>query len=200
VRFLINVRVVALTAAFLMAAGGTASATTLTSPAGTAYTGVIKAESQGNHLAIDSPSGSFPCGKSSLEWNVESHGAAVTAKGPVSSFTAKECGTTTVTIVDPGEFELHTRSSEAVDYDPITWVDFELTIVTDSIFGSIDCTYAYNFLQMGAITSSKTTGQTARLKVDTAPIPSFSEDPLCSKSIRVTADYTIPSPDYLDVD
>lgn len=199
-RFPLNIRAVALSAALLMAASGTASATTLTSPAGTAYTGTIKAESQGNHLAIDTPSGSFPCSKSNLEWNVESHGASVTARGPVSSFTAKECGTTTVTIIDPGEFELHTRSSEAVDYDPITWVDFELTIVTDSIFGSIDCTYAYNLLSMGAITSSKTTGQTARFKVETSLIPSLSEDPLCSKSIRITADYTIPSPDYLDVD
>lgn len=197
-RFLINIRAVALSAALLMAASGTASATTLTSPAGTAYTGAVKAESQGNHLAIDTPSGSFPCSKSNLEWNVESHGAAVTAKGAVSSFTAEECGTTKVTVVDPGAFELHTHSSD--EFDWITWVDFELTIVTPSAFGSIDCTYGYNLLTLGAITSSKATGQTARFKVESTLIPLLSENVLCSKTIRLTADYRITSPDYLDVD
>lgn len=79
----------ALVAATAAALAVPASATVVTSPAGTQYSGEIKAEA-----GVTTFSGSFvtiQCSKAIITWKVESQGSAITAGGKVSSFTYSGC-------------------------------------------------------------------------------------------------------------
>lgn len=194
---------VALAVLGLLALAGNASATSLTSPAGTAYTGSIKGESAFGHLYIHSSSGTFTCGSSKFEGKVESHGLAVTAKVTLSKFSFEECGETQVTVVKPGFFEIHPGTLGSPNDDVVTWSGVELTTLRQSVFGPIHCLYLIPFnigYTFGTITSSTATGHTATLHRSENRIPKDSTSGFCSNSIAFTGIYEFTTPDYLDVD
>jgi hypothetical protein len=78
-RYLKQLGLLAVAAAALMVFAASVSATTVTSPEGTTYTGAIKATSSNAKL-----SGSFvtvECSESTLNSQVEQHGAGITVEG-----------------------------------------------------------------------------------------------------------------------
>ena len=98
----------AVAAAAMMAFAGTASATTVTSSAGTTPT--IESGAEG-HAVLDNPIAKIECA-SSVSGKVESHGSGVTAKGNIASLTfGSPVGTCTndwhVTVVSAGSLEIH---------------------------------------------------------------------------------------------
>src|SRR6188472_2576566 len=100
----------AVAAAALMAFAGTASATTLTSPTGTVYTGSIHAASEG-HAILQNPIAKIECA-STVEGTVEQHGSGSTVKGNISNLSFTGCTNSWhVTVVTAGSLELHWKAA-----------------------------------------------------------------------------------------
>lgn len=190
-----------LAAAALMTFAVGASATELTSPAGTAYKGAVKAETEGemviHELWIESR-----C-KSRLEWETPQQGPGITAAGPVKSLSLFECsGNTTVVPLKFGTFEIHTWTGEANGSGTLTWLGAQITILTHLPFlGTIDCVYgtAPQNADVGVITGSSSTGGTARIKLS-ATLIRLGGSQTCPTTSNWTALYEVKAPDYLDVD
>lgn len=176
-----------------MVLAGSASATTLTSPAGTAYTGAVKAQS--GDVVIQNGSNSYTCTGSQLGWETKSHGANP-VQAAITSFTLEKCSEkTTVTVAQKGGFEILPLS---FGYYPIRWAGFEITTAQHLLFGTVHCTFkgeppGYEF---GGLTPSFA-GQTAVIHV-AATLPRASGP--CGKSIKLIAEYVVSSPHYLGID
>ena len=121
------------TALMVFAAG--ASATTLTSPAGTTYTGAVKAESIVEGLYVRQRPAQTNS-DAEFEWKAESHGAAATVNGPVTAFSLSECSLK-VTLLKPGSSEVHTMSEANTGSGALTWSGVEATM---PMLG-LDCVY-----------------------------------------------------------
>ena len=80
----------AVAATALMAFAATASATTVTSPHGTTYTGAIKAENEGGHVSLHNETANIECA-STVEGTITTHGAGMTAKGPITHLHSTSC-------------------------------------------------------------------------------------------------------------
>ena len=156
---------VAMAVAALVVFAASASATVLTSPAGSTYTGTVQAETEGE-MIIHEPFVESRC-KSKFLWEPTSHGPASTVKGPVNTFDVTECsGGTLVVPVKLGTFELHTRTGSADGDGTLTWTGAEITYLTSPPV--LDCLYGLESqnADVGIVTGSKKTGGTA--KVDMA--------------------------------
>ena len=177
----------AVAAAALMAFAGTASATTLTSPSGTAYTGEIAATAGATELH-----GSFvtvKCNKSSVTGSkVESHGAGVTAKGPISSLTFSECNFP-VSVKKAGTLEVHATSG---GNGTLTSSGAEITIETSIA----NCIFTTSNTDVGTVTG----GTTAVLDINSAAIPRTGHSVFCGSSGTWTGSYTVNTPDTLLID
>ncbi len=170
----------------LAAFAGTASATVLTSPAGTAYTGTKIAHSTGLSITW-----AGECKTSTWHETVESHGAAATAVSKVNSLTFSECGYP-VTVPKGGTIEVHGLGN---GNGTVTWSGAE--IVVKSPIG--DCTYTTKGTHMGTLTGSKNTGGTAVFDVD-ALVPRTGGSLVCGATAEWRGTYVVQTPDYLDVD
>jgi hypothetical protein len=183
-----------------MALSASASATTLTSPAGTAYTGPVKAETEGE-MIVHEPLIESRC-KSTFEWTPTSHGASVTVKGPVTAFYLTECSAgTTVFPVKLGTFEVHTRTEKADANGTLTWTGAEITSQTHAPIGTIDCLYGIESgnSHVGVITGSTNTGTTAKVDMEVTLVR-VGGSPFCPVTSKWTAAYKITTPDNLNVD
>ncbi|HEX5988907.1 MAG TPA: hypothetical protein VFY75_01670 [Solirubrobacterales bacterium] len=185
----------AVAAAALMAFAGTASATYLTSPAGTTYTGTIHASA--GTTTLHGEAFSVTCATSTVSGSVEHHGTGVgTAGGKVTTLDFNEC-TFPVTVLANGSLEIHTNESSANGNGTVT--SFSTKITIHGPF-NINCHYETQFTDIGTLTGSKTTGQTAKLDIDSALIPRNGDSALCGAAGEWTGSYTVTTPDYLDVD
>jgi hypothetical protein len=165
----------------LLAFAGAASATTLTSPAGTTYTGTIKAESSNSSIH-----GSFitvSCGKSTFEGKVEQHGAGVPAEGKLSSLTFSECNYSITRTINIGVYRVHSNG----------WWTFIFGIHIHTSVG--ECVFTAN-----ATTTNFTGGSPAKIDLDSAAIPRTGGSFFCGSSGEWTGNYTITSPSSLYVD
>jgi hypothetical protein len=197
---------VALVPVALLAIASSASATSLTSPAKTFYTGAVKAENAVENAVFHQGEETFTCKSLELEWQVESHGPSVTAKGPVTKFTLGTCSPTTVTVLKTGSLELHTGETEA---GVLTWTGGEITTLSHSLLGTTHCIYSFGIpgtefesIDVGVLTSSRSfegSEKTAMIDIDTQ-IPAKKTDLFCPTELGMTAAYRVTSPDYLDVD
>ncbi len=187
--------VLAVAALMTFAAG--ASATSLTSPLGTTYTGVVQAETAGEmivHGTVESR-----C-KSTFEWEVNGHGPGAPVKGPVNAFYLLECsGGTSVVPLKLGTFQLHTRTKSADGDGTLTWTGAEFAYKTSP--PTIECRYGFESqnADVGILTGSISTSGTARVDID-AILIRVGGSPFCPITSKWTAEYEITSPDYLDVD
>jgi hypothetical protein len=174
----------AVAAAALMAFAGTASATTITSPSGTAYTGEIKATAGATELH-----GSFitvKCNTSAVTGSkVETHGAGVTAKGPVTTLTFSECNFP-VKVVKAGSLEVHATSG---GNGTLTSNGAEITIETSIA----NCIFTTKETDVGTLTG----GTTAKLDINSASIPRTGHSVFCGGSGTWTGSYTVNTPDTL---
>lgn len=172
--------------AALMALAGTASATVLTSPAGTAYTGT-----KISHSAAVSLTWAGECKTSVWHETVESHGATATAVSKVNSLTFSECGYP-VTVSKAGTTEVHSLGN---GNGTVTWSGAE--IIVKSPVG--DCTYATKNTHLGTLTGSKNTGGTAVFDLN-ANVPRTGGSFACAAYGEWKGTYVVQTPDYLDVD
>lgn len=183
----------AVAAAAFMALVGTASATTLTSPTGTTYTGTIHAVSENGHVSLHSPLSTVEC-ESTVEGKVEKHGAGVTVSGKISSLLFTECtNEDTVTVKKAGSLEIHGTTG----YDgTLTSTGAEIEVWSHSFNGS--CIYTTKDTHIGTLT-----GKTeATLDIDSAAIPRTGGTLgfLCGSSGEWTGNYVVTTPHTLLVD
>lgn len=184
--------VAAVTAFMAFAAG--ASATTLTSPAGTTYTGAVQAESILENLHVYVGGQLVERCDSEFEWKAESHGAAATASGPVTAFSTSECSLD-VTLLKPGSFEVHTMSEANTGSGTVTWNGVEATM---PIFGA-DCVYVLEKPYVANLTGSKTVeGKTPIVDFETHW--TLAKGLFCTKTTIWKSYFQVTGPDYLDVD
>jgi hypothetical protein len=185
---------VAIALAALMLMSGTASATILTSPAGTIYTSTIKAE-QAETITMTSVFGGFgaiSCKKSILETKVQIHGLGVTAGGDITHLSFSECtgGEPTTATSTSGAGSLQVHGSSPTDNGIVTALGTKLT-VHKTVFGT--CPFEAEKLgtRIGTLTGSSWTGGSAIIDVESAKF----ESP-CGKG-TLEGKYRIVTPSFL---
>lgn len=178
-------------AAILAIFAAPASATQLTSPQGTVYTGTVEAASSG--LAWDGAFTTIKCNSSAWSGQVESHGAAVTTRFNLASLSFTECNYP-YTVAKAGSFEIHTANSAVNDGNgTLTWSGGEINVTTS--VGT--CIFTTSNTDLGTVTGSD--GANAVLDI-TAKIPRTGGNFLCGSSATLTGSYTITTPSTLTVD
>lgn len=184
---------------------GSASATTLTSPAGTTV-GVgakIKLSAE-TAIQQEGEGPKITCENSTIEGQVgQAGGASETVRIPVSTLFFSSCSAgITVTVLKPGSLEIHTDTASANGNGTVTWSGAELTILThNALIGTIHCIYQTEGTRFGTLTGSKNReGKTATLNLETAELPAIETSPFCGESAVWTGSYIFETPDYLDVD
>jgi hypothetical protein len=188
------VKTLGLAAIALLAFTGTASATYLTSPAGSTYTGPITLE--GSATSFEHPS-EFPtffpvtCKSSKIEGMVEQHGASVTASGKVSKFSFSECSDS-VTVLQPGSLEIHKTS--VTGNGTVTSSGAEIRLHTSE--GPV-CTVKTSSTDIGFLIGSNLIGGKATMDIGASSLPMTGV--LCPSLGRWTGDYTVTTPSTLEV-
>ncbi|HET7418631.1 MAG TPA: hypothetical protein VFJ61_13495 [Solirubrobacterales bacterium] len=171
---------------------GVASAATLTSPAGTTFTGTIKGSSSNTRLTNSSTFGTIGCGRSEVEGSITKHGTNVTALADITKLTFTECtgGKPTDPVVKPGTLELHYTSGSN---GTVTASGAEI-IMHETIVGT--CVFKTNQTDFGQFTG----GTPAKLDIESAPIPQESGNFFCPSSATWNGSYTFISPGTLLAD
>jgi hypothetical protein len=164
-----------------MAFAGTASASTLTSPEGTTYTGNIVATS--TNIELDGAFVTIKCNHSESKSTVQQHGA-VSAGGSVTSLTFTGCNYG-ITITKGGFQIIHPNGT-------ITSIGAEIDIHTS--VGK--CVFTTNNTTIGVLTE----GAPAVHDINSAKIPRTGGNFLCGSSGTLTGSYTITTPSSLWVD
>jgi hypothetical protein len=171
----------AIAAAALMAFAGTASATAITSPEGTTYTGFLSATSWNSE--IDGSFVTVKCESSYFHGEVASHGGVVVS-GSISKVNFAGCNYA-VNVKNTGIISVD--SSNVVRS---TGMDFEIkTSVGTCIFGTLGT-------EIGSITE----GKWADLDINSAKVSKITGSFLCGSSMTWTGDYQFSTPNDMWVD
>lgn len=189
----------------VMASIGSASAATLTSPAGNVLGPgtTLHAESEGT--AVIDGTINISC---HLTFHAEistaggKHGGTTTTVGgPVKSWNFFNCTNHTVTVTNNGSWEIHSLGN---GNGTLTSTGLTFTVLTHSVFlGTRHCFYATNNTHIGTITGTANrpaSTTTATLDVDSAPLPQHATDSLCGNDAELTAGLEFKTPDDLYVD
>jgi hypothetical protein len=180
---------IAAAAAALMALAGPASATQLTAPNGTVYTGKVDAAS--SNFAQDSLN--MACTSVAVAAQVEAHGSAATAKLGISALTMSGCAFP-VTVKKAGFLEVHTDSTAADGNGRVTWTGLELA--EQSPLG--ECVYTTNGTDVGTITGSDSGN--AVWDLNASRIPRTGGTFFCGSTATWTGSFAIGTPATLTVD
>lgn len=178
----------AIVAALALAA--TASATTVTSPEGSAYTGKFNGVDEGGHIVLDNTIAPIAC-DSTFESQFGAHGSGQTAQGTMTLLRFSGCTNNWhMTVVAGGTFEVH-AGEEASDG---TLTSSGATIEATR-FGIV-CRYQTSGTDLGTITG----GHPATLDLE-GELPFHSGSGLCgSEPAPFTGAYMVSSPTLLFVD
>jgi hypothetical protein len=165
-----------------MVFAGSASATVLTSPAGTEYTGTWTWSLSGS-LLMKSGFAEITCTGSTMTGKVETN--TTTGSGKLSGLTYTGCGSTTVDVLSLGSLSVAAGGT-------VTGIGNEITIST---LGT-SCVYGFaSGTKLGTLTG----GTTASLQMS-ASIPKIAGGFLCANPASWTGKYTVTTPDTLLVD
>jgi len=200
VRYIKKSGLIVLAAVAAMAFAGTASATELTSPAGTklALGTEVTAELVGGPVVIDGASSNYECTEAPALGKLEQQGSSVTVKGSLVEWWLGGCGSSKVSVLKKGTVELHTQEGSSNGNGTITVSGTEVTMEAST---GLHCIFTTNNTDLGVFTGSKNTGGHA--KVDLAgivPRTAGRSGIFCGTSTGITGSYTITSPSYLDLD
>ena len=178
----------------LLAFTGTASATQLTSPAGTTYTGSFHASDEA--ATIHTVLGSFSCA-GTLAGNVEQHGSGIAVKGSITTLTFTACSIgVTVKALKTGTMEIH--SIAGTNNGTVTLSGSEIEVFFPQ-FG-IRCLYSTSNTDIGTLTGSNITGATAAFDI-AGTLAKSGGSVLCPNNGGTwTGKYKVSSPDNLLVD
>jgi hypothetical protein len=189
----------AATAAAMMAFAANASATTVTSN-GASYTGSFHASSEG-HVDFHVAPSKILC-PSTFTGTIETHSAAGTAHGPVSSLSFFNCtGGWTVTVEKAGRLEFHTDPNDPTGTSGnSTLTSSGATITAFNHPLGISCRYKTENTHIGTLRGSNTTGGHATLDI-VASVPFHAGSPFCGPGAAVwTGSYTFDAPSNLNID
>lgn len=175
---------VGLAAVALMAFAGFASATALTSPVGTTYTGTIKGESEGA-TSFHGPFYSVTCAKSNFEGFVEVHGSGKPVIIPLTYMAFEGCNMP-IKMITNGRLEVHENGT-------VTWTGSQFTV-----YDAWDCSFATAFSDIGTLTTTKATGADATLDLNETKLKPTSF--MCGPTWTWTGSYKIAVPNKLWVD
>jgi hypothetical protein len=194
----------AVAAAALMAFAGSASATTLTSPAGTTLGkgATIHASLKAETEAVLSGTINVKCKKSTVAGEVKTPGSeTTTVSGPLSTLTFDECNPNTASTVKLGNLEVHTEGASSNGNGTLTASEVEATVLTHTILGTTHCLYTAENLDIGKVTGSINNGSgNATLTASEVELGRKTTDFGCGEVAKWTATYVVSTPSYLDVD
>lgn len=200
----------AIAAAALMALAGTASATIITSPSGTQYSGTLKTELNGGEAILKSSFiGEVKCKKSTVEGKIETQGAEVTASGRISTLDFTECNGVVTPISTEevggvkyyGSLEAHTEYKEgkvqaANNNGTLTSKNTEVTVE----LAGLHCIFRTSATgtELGLVTG----GTPATFKAESAAIPRTGgrSGAFCGSSAFWNANYKVVTPGSLFID
>ncbi|HET7418627.1 MAG TPA: hypothetical protein VFJ61_13475 [Solirubrobacterales bacterium] len=170
---------------------GTASASRVTSPPGTLYTGTIKATSTDTKWTNSSTIGTVSCEHSEMVGTVKGHGSSATAIVSLSTLTFSKCtgGEPTSPVGFPGSLELHLTTAP----NGTTTSSGAVVIIHKTLVGS--CSFRTN--EKPADIGTFTGGTPAKLDIGSSPIPQGSNNMFCPSSANLSGTYTFTSPGSL---
>ncbi len=199
-RYLKMFGLLAVAGAALMAFAASASATTITSPTGTSYTGTIEAENENGHVKLVGPLNiNIQC-NSFVKGEVEKHseevgGVTQPASGPIEELTFTGCTNGyTAKVINNNFGSLKINSAGA-----LTSFNTEVTVTTPLGFNCIYRTAAAG-TAIGTVTDSHDTGGAATLDINAAPIPRTGHSAFCGSSGEWNGNYVATNPSTLYVD
>lgn len=182
----------AMALAALTGFAGTASATILTSPSGTVYTGEILAENEGAFTVESSFIGMVNCTESKIKLKLESAGTNVTAAGKISEFICTG-GSVTSPVVKPGTLEFH--GTTTTGNGTVTWNGGEM-VLHNTLAGT--CTLVTSNTDIGTLTGSNVTKGNAKLDVSGVALRT-NGSAFCGESATWTVSYKVTTPSTLEV-
>ncbi len=167
---------------------GIASASLITSPTGTSYTGNIHAVHEGTHVTLDNPMAKIEC-DSTFELAVSTHGGGITAAGNFTSLTFSPCTNNWhVTVVALGTWQIHS----------VTEYNGALTSSGLKISATrlgVTCNYETNGTNLGTVTG----GNPGRADIEASlPIAAGSSGLCGSGNTSWTGIYSMTGPVYID--
>jgi hypothetical protein len=181
-----------LVALALTAFTGTASATYLTSPPGTTYTGAFELRS-GKITFHLGGFGEVVCSKSEMKGKVEFHGIGITAGGNLSSLTFEGCEPNTVTVLKAGALEISPAATTG--NGTVIWNGGEIQV---HISKGPTCTIkTSSTTTIGTLTGSNITKGNAVLDLEKPALPTSGF--LCPATTVMTGLYAVISPTSLEV-
>lgn len=182
-----------LVAVALMAFAGPASATKLTSPAGTTYTKAF--EFRSGNVEFDFSFGKIACTESEIKGTVEFHGPGITAGGKISTLTFANCGEgNTFTVLKPGSLEIDATTPAGNGL--AKWTNGEVQVKTKL---GLTCTIKTSNTPIGTLTGSinrEKANAVLDLNGSKVPVSGF----MCGTSAEMTNIYAVITPNYLDID
>lgn len=208
-KYLKTLGLAVLAAAALTTFAVSASATTLTSPAGTTLGVGAKVKfAAESSLQTHGENFNITCGGFSFEGQLtQAGGAEETVRFPIQSLNVGFCGGGhTLAVLKTGSIEIHTDSESADGNGTVTWSGGEIFAgLHRTILGfpiTVNCVYYSENTLLGTLTGSKNReGKTATLDYTGAVLPMREGAPaFCGESFTWTGSSTVESPDYLDVD
>jgi hypothetical protein len=177
---------------------GTASASVITSPAGTVYTGEIKGEVENGHAILHSENAptafTVECG-GTVAGSVSQHGQSVTAGGAISSLAFSNCTNgATVVVNKAGSLEVHEKQGGGQFDGTATSSGAEITIHVPVL--NIKCIYTTSNTDVGTLTG----GTPATLDINSATIPRTGGSAFCGTGGFWTGNYVVTTPGTLLVE
>jgi hypothetical protein len=197
----------AMTATVVMAFASAASATTLTD-----QTNAKDPYGVGKEIHAVLGAGGFvlngvvPVTCHSATYNAEitdAGSATTTVKAKLKTTTISECTEGNhITVTKPGEFEIHTDTAVNDGNGTATWNAGAMTLQVTSL--GLTCEFTGEATDVGTIDGSRKTDAnkkhpTATVTTDVV-IPRTGGSFFCGSSAELEVDWTITTPDYLDVD
>jgi hypothetical protein len=177
---------------------GTGSPTGTTCPANRAY--VAGTEIHAVNEGISKTTTSFmnvECEEATLSGKTQNEGSATeTVKFIVEVLTFAKCNCE-VKVLKAGTLEIHWI--EGSHNGTVTSNDLEETWLCSTVFGSVHCIYRTTNTDLGTLTGSATTGQTATMDIESAGIPRVITSSLCPDTENWDVKYKITTPDALNV-
>ncbi len=186
-----------LVAAFVALAATSASATELYTQAGMLATGsTIASENEGT-VTLDPPFGTIECKKSTVSGKTTNTGSATeTVSGSIEGLTFTECNAT-VTVLQKGSLEIHTREANATANGTLTSTGTEVTVE----FIGTHCIFKTSSTDLGTLTGTGVVETNATLDIEaTIPRTGGRSGAFCGSTAQWTGSYKITNPSDLGVD
>ena len=182
-------------AAALMAFAGSASAAGLvTSPAGSDYTGVIKATATSS-LLLKAGFANITCTSSTVEGKIETNDESV-ASGKISTLSFSNCGSAVVTTFKTGTLTIDTK---ATNEGTVTGNGSEVTVGIPA-FG-VTCDYGTTgTTDLGVIKSGTTTTDAVMTISANLPLINATGSFGCASPAAWSGTYAVTSPTPLIID